>query len=113
MKVKITIERAGRPVPSIPKIRYFITSGTWGKRLFKWYVDEGRVLQVVVEPGKERGGKLNCVGIYEITVNTLQSNYIWKLDKGGRMGPYRITKETTEKLFNHYRELVIQKLKQF
>lgn len=88
-------------------MKYFITSGYLGKRLFSWNQDTGNVITVVVVPPPKKKGRPYMRGIYRVCESSFRGTYLWHL-KNGKGG---IMKETTEKLFNYWRDHVIEQIK--
>lgn len=93
-------------------MRYFITKGYLGKRLFRWNTETGKVLQVVIDTGKEKKGRAHCLGIYNVSEATLKGNYLWQLPiRNIQKCTNNNVMETTESLFNYWMEVAIKKLK--
>lgn len=88
-------------------MRYFITSGYLGKRLFSWNQYTGDVISVVVVPPPKKKGRPYMRGIYRVSESTIRGNYLWHLKDKRRT----CVKETTEKLFNYYRNQLIEEIK--
>ena len=80
-------------------MKYYITSGYLGKRLFRYDEGRGVVLQIVVESGEKRRGRPNMVGIYYIKENTLKGNYLWHCKVPASDG---CVMPTTKKLFDYW-----------
>jgi hypothetical protein len=93
-------------------IKYYITKGYLGKRLFRWDQSSGTVIQIVVEPPVAKKGRPHMFGIYRIVESTFRGQYLWFHGKRFLKHPKAmIVRRTTEKIWNHYFNIVSEKLK--